>query len=67
MNELLKYKDKYDKLYEKCNLSGKEALSAVKQNSYILQFVNENIFSKTQEMTVEEVCKELGRDIKIIK
>ena len=42
-------------------------LEAVKQNSDALQFVNKNIFGKKEEMTLSEVCKLLGRNIKIIK
>lgn len=105
------YKKEYDKLITKCNLSGEEALEAVKkegydlqyvkdqtpeicleavkqdgytlkyvkeqtpeicleavkQDGYALQYVNENIFTSEEEMTLEEVCKELGRTIKIIK
>ena len=83
------YKKEYDKLEFKCNLSGEEALEAVKQDGYALkyvkdqtpeicleavkkyggalQYVNEDIFTSEEEMTLEEVCKELGRTIKIIK
>ncbi len=43
-------------------------LEAVKQNGYALQFVAEDMFSNiTEELTLEQVCKELGRDIKLIK
>ncbi|MBA2706121.1 MAG: DUF4116 domain-containing protein [Blastocatellia bacterium] len=42
MNKNLQdYKREYDALDTKCNLSGKEALEAVKQNGYALQFVRE--------------------------
>jgi hypothetical protein len=34
------YKKKYDVLTFKCNLVGDEALRAVKQDGYVLQFVN---------------------------
>jgi len=42
-------------------------LAAVKQNVLAIEYVNEDCLPKTEEMTMEEVCKELGRDIKIIK
>ena len=44
------------------------ALEAVKQNGYALQYVPKSIFrNMVDEMTLEEVCRELGRTIKIIK
>ena len=43
-------------------------LEAVKENGDSLQYVDKSIFDNTpQEMTLDEVCKELGKDIKIIK
>ncbi len=108
--KLQDYKKEWDKLSEKKNLSGEEALEAVKQDGYALQYikeqteeicleaVKENGYAlqyvreqtprvcleaikengdalqyvsgdafKTEEMTLEQVCKELGREIKIIK
>ena len=41
MNELLKYKNKYDKLSCKKNLSGKEALEEVIKDGYVLRYVTE--------------------------
>jgi hypothetical protein len=41
-------------------------LEAVKQNGNALQYVDESIFVES-DMTLEEVCKELGREIRIIK
>jgi len=40
---------------------------AVQQNCLALQYVNEDVLQETEELTLEEVCEELGRDIKIIK
>ena len=40
---------------------------AVQQNGLALRFVKEDVLQETEELTLEEVCKELGRDIKIIK
>ena len=45
------YKQKWDNLSVKKNLSGKEALEAVKQDGYALQFVNE----QTPEICLEAV------------
>ena len=43
-------------------------LEAVKQGGYALQYVKEQMFfNNKEEMTLEDVCKELGRTIKIIK
>jgi hypothetical protein len=43
-------------------------LEAVKQDGTALMYVNENIFKNmTEELTLEQICKELGRNIKIIK
>jgi len=109
---LQSYKKEYDSLSIKCNLSGKDALQAVKLNGfdlryvkeqtpeicleavkkngyalryvkeqtpeicleavklngYALQYVNADMFSDSiEEMTLEEVCKELGREVKIVK
>ena len=41
MNELLKYKNEYDRLNEKCNLSGEEALEEVIKDGYVLRYVTE--------------------------
>ena len=49
--KLQDYKQKWDNLSEKKNLSGKEALKAVKRNGYALQFVNE----QTPEICLEAV------------
>jgi hypothetical protein len=45
------YKTKYDALSEKCNLTGKEALEAVKQNGHALKYVN----IQTPELCLEAV------------
>ena len=45
-------------------------IEAVKQNEHALQFVPDSFWGQLgleEEMTVEEICKELGRVIKIIK
>lgn len=42
-------------------------LAAVKQDSFALRYVHENMFTPPEEMTLEQVCKELGRDVKIIR
>ena len=42
-------------------------LAAVKQDGNVLIYIKEDCLSKAEEMTMEEICKELGRDIKIIK
>ena len=42
-------------------------LAAVKQDGNVLIYVNEDCLPKAEEMTLKEICKELGRDIKIIK
>ena len=49
--KLQDYKQKWDNLSEKKNLSGKEALEAVKQDGYALSYVNE----QTPEMCLEAV------------
>lgn len=41
------YYEEYKKLGMKKNLSGRKALELVKQNGYDLQYVNENIFTKS--------------------
>ena len=51
MKALQDYKEEYDNLSEKKNLSGKEALEAVKQNGYALQYVTK----QTEEMALEAV------------
>jgi len=48
------YKEEYDELNEKKNLSGKAALEAVKQNGNALQFVAE----QTEEICLEAVKQE---------
>jgi hypothetical protein len=45
------YKKEYDALTFKCNLVGDEALRAVKQDGYVLQFVN----TQTPEICLEAV------------
>ena len=52
---LNKYKQEWDDLSEKKNLSGKEALEAVKKNGYALQYV----INQTPEIRLEAV-KENG-------
>ena len=43
-------------------------LEAVKQDGCSLRYVDKSVFDNTlEEMTVEQICKELGRDIKIVK
>ena len=42
--ELMAYKERYLSLPCKTNLKGKEALAAVKQNGYALQYVKEQMF-----------------------
>ena len=49
--KLQDYKEQYNKLSEKKNLSGKDALEAVKQNGYALQYVAK----QTDEMCLEAV------------
>jgi hypothetical protein len=46
------YKTKYDALPYKCNLTGKEALEAVKQNGHALQYV---------KIQTPEICLEALR------
>ena len=43
--KLSDYKEKYNALPHKNNLSGKEALEAVKQNGYALQYVNGDLIN----------------------
>ena len=77
MNELLKYKNKYDKLSCKKNLSGKEdglalqfvkeqtpelCLAAVKQNGYALRIVRE----QTPEICLAAV-KQNGYALRIVR
>jgi len=62
MNELLKYKNKYDKLQNKCNLSGEEALEAVKQDGYALKYVKE----QTPEICLAAV-KQDGHALRYVK
>ena len=50
---LNKYKQEWDDLSEKKNLSGKEALEAVKKNGYALQYV----INQTPEICLEAVKK----------
>jgi hypothetical protein len=56
------YKKEYDVLSEKCNLTGKEALEAVKQNCYALRFVQ----IQTPEICLEAV-KQDGYALKFVK
>jgi hypothetical protein len=56
------YKKEYDVLSEKCNLTGKEALEAVKNNGYALQFVN----TQTPEICLEAV-KQNGYALQFVK
>ena len=42
-------------------------LAAVNQKGYSLQYVKIEIIPKVVELTLEDVCKLLGREIKIIK
>jgi hypothetical protein len=47
------YKKEYDVLSEKCNLTGKEALRAVRQDGYALQYVK----IQTPEICLEAVIQ----------
>lgn len=51
MNELQKYREQYEEFNCKKNLSGKEALEAVKQDGYNLRYVQE----QTPEICLEAV------------
>ena len=51
MTKLQDYKKEYDTLSEKCNLTGNEAMQAVKQNGYALQYVKE----QTLELCMQAV------------
>ena len=51
MKTINDYKKEWDLLSEKCNLEGKKALEAVKQNGYALQYVKE----QTEEICFEAV------------
>lgn len=43
-------------------------LAAVKQDGHALRYVDESCLTEHVEgMTVEEICKELGREIKIVE
>jgi hypothetical protein len=55
------YKKEYDALSEKCNLTGKEALEAVKQNGHALQFVQ----IQTPEICLEAV-KQDGYALQVV-
>jgi len=59
---LNKYKQEWDDLSEKKNLSGKEALEAVKENGYALQYV----INQTPEICLEAV-KEDGNALRYVK
>ncbi len=66
MKTIQDYKTKYNQLGYKKNLSGKEALEAVKQDGYALQYVNSNIFGLPEEKK-EEIVKIKLKDGQIIK
>ena len=53
METLQNYKEEYEALSEKCNLSGKEALEAIKNDGYALAYVKE----QTLEICLEAVKK----------
>jgi hypothetical protein len=55
------YKTKYDALSEKCNLTGKEALEAVKQNGHALKYVK----IQTPELCLEAV-RQYGYALKYV-
>jgi ABC-type Fe3+ transport system substrate-binding protein len=42
-------------------------LEAVKQNGYVLKYVREDLFIKAKELTVDEISKLLGYEVKIIR
>ena len=46
-HDLLKFKNQYIAQSRKKNLSGKEAMAAVKQDGYALQYVEEHWFLET--------------------
>ena len=62
MNELLKYKNEYDRLNEKCNLSGEEALEEVIKDGYVLRYVTE----QTPEICLAAV-KQNGYALKYVR
>jgi len=66
MKTLSDYKAEYDKLTEKKNLKGKEALEAVKQNGYALRYVNEPMFGNVKERTLADVLAGLDAEDKAI-
>ena len=60
--KLQDYKNKYDKLSTGKSISGKEALEAVKQNGFALQYVKE----QTEEICLEAV-KQDGYALKFVE
>jgi hypothetical protein len=58
---LQEYKEQYEKLSKKCNLSGGKALEAVKQDGYYLQYVKE----QTENICLEAV-KENGYALRYV-
>ncbi len=55
------FKEKYEKLCGKCNLSGQKALEAVKQNGDALMYVNE----QTEQICLEAV-KQYGYALRFV-
>ena len=62
MKTINDYKKQWDELSVKCNLSGKEALEAVKQYGYALRYVKE----QTEAICLEAV-KENGDALRYVK
>jgi hypothetical protein len=50
-----KLKQEWDKLSEKKNLKGAEALEAVKQDGCALQYVSSEMFSQENKYTIEQL------------
>jgi len=53
MKKLQDYKEEYKKLRVKRNLSGDEAMEAVKQDGYALQYVSNQFFENDEEDIIE--------------
>ena len=50
-----KLKLEWDKLSVKKNLTGAEALEAVKQDGYALRYVSSEMFNQENEFTIEQL------------
>ena len=59
--KLQDYKKEYCELQQKKNLTGAEALEAVKQDGYALRFVKEDMFSADEIFTMEN-GKQVSRE-----